>query len=86
MDPKAHHNLGVCLDALGEKEAALISFEKAFELQPLMAHSGSNAAGLLLQAGDADRACAFCYLVSMYHCVHIHRTPPRCDSGWVVAS
>lgn len=72
LDPKAHHNLGVCLDALGQKAAALSSFEKAFELQPLMAESGSNAAGLLLQAGDAERACTLCYLVRFL----LHDMPP----------
>lgn len=29
-----------------------------------MADSGSNAAGLLIQEGNAERACALCYLVS----------------------
>ncbi|CAN0460586.1 unnamed protein product, partial [Hapterophycus canaliculatus] len=58
FDPRAHHNLGVCLDDSGEKASALASFERAFELQPGMAESGANAAGLLIQAGEAERACA----------------------------
>ncbi|CAN0312267.1 unnamed protein product [Pylaiella littoralis] len=62
FDPKAHYNLGVCLDALGERAAALHSFERAFELQPSMADAGANAAGLLIQTGEAERACTFCYL------------------------
>ena len=64
LDAKAHHNLGVCLDSLGEKDSALGCFEKAFELDPRMADSGANAAGLLLRTGEAERACALCYLVS----------------------
>lgn len=72
LDTKAHHNLGVCLDALGEKAAALCCFEKAFELDPRMADSGANAAGLLLRTGEAQRACALCYLVSY------SRFPPSC--------
>ncbi|CAN0462932.1 unnamed protein product, partial [Ectocarpus sp. 12 AP-2014] len=55
-DPKAYYNHGVCIDALGEKEAALSSFEKAFELQPSLADAGANAAGLLIQTGEAERA------------------------------
>lgn len=64
LDPKAHYNLGVCLDGLGERGAALDSFEKAFELQPSLADAGANAAGLLIQTGEAERACTLCYLVS----------------------
>lgn len=78
LDPKAHHNLGVCLDALGEKTAALGCFEKAFELDRRMADSGANAAGLLLRTGwegEAERACALCYLVSDFT---QHRFPPSC--------
>ncbi|CAN0466025.1 unnamed protein product, partial [Ectocarpus sp. 12 AP-2014] len=60
-DPKAYYNHGVCIDALGEKEAALASFEKAFELQPSLADAGANAAGLLIQTGEAERACTLCY-------------------------
>ncbi|CAM9942893.1 unnamed protein product [Ectocarpus sp. 12 AP-2014] len=61
FDPKAYYNHGVCIDALGEKEAALSSFEKAFELQPSLADAGANAAGLLIQTGEAERACTLCY-------------------------
>ncbi|CAM9098739.1 unnamed protein product [Scytosiphon promiscuus] len=61
-DPKARHNLGVCLDNLGDKASALANFERAFELHPGMAESGANAAGLLIQAGEAERASKLCYL------------------------
>ncbi|CAM9433570.1 unnamed protein product, partial [Ectocarpus fasciculatus] len=62
FDSKAYYNHGVCIDAFGEKEAALSSFEKAFELQPSLADAGANAAGLLIQSGQAERACTLCYL------------------------
>lgn len=62
-DPGGHFNLATCLDALGERQAALGCFERAFALQPCMAEAAANAAGILMQTGDAERACSLCYQV-----------------------
>lgn len=73
VDPRGHYNLGVCLDALGQRRSALGSFEQAFHLQPGMADAGANAAGLLIQGGEAERATELCYRVS----VTVRWTPPQ---------
>lgn len=73
-DPRGHHNLGVCLDALGQEPAsALASFESAFALQPVIADAGANAAGLLIRAGEAERASALCYRAL--------KEDPRCSAA-----
>ncbi|CAM9838694.1 unnamed protein product [Discosporangium mesarthrocarpum] len=60
-DARAHHNLALCLHSLGEAEASLGHFEHAFSLDKGIADAAANAAGLLIQQGDGDRASALCY-------------------------
>lgn len=64
-DPRGHFNLAVCLETLKDESGALAEFETAFELAPTMANAGANAAGLLIRAGEAERASALCYAVRL---------------------
>lgn len=54
--PRAHHNLGLALEKLGDRDAAMAAYRRAIELQPNHAFAHCQLGVLLLERGQAAEA------------------------------